>query len=387
MSRNIARLSLAACALAACGHSEPFVTADQHIDGPFEASAPLQLTYSPLYDRGPAPSPDGQWLGYQYATGESDGDRCLAVLPAGGGQQRHRLCAWVFDEGTRADGLAHLAFGEGGRIAFTLHSGAIGSMTSTRAGLYVGPLDSVAGSREVLRLMEQPAGASATWTDIIDPQWTSATELTGLAARRLIVNTNPCGTCPPPRDSDRTPYKDTVFLGVEIVRLDVSSTPAVIRGAVPAFEAIDWSRDASTGALHYIVQRSDPADIDIRHESVADTLMQVASPNAPPTALYGVPVAGSGRMLERLHGVTNGHGRVFISRSWRTPVTAPLPTVPYGTDPLSEISEVLPDGSLRTVASGVSWRWGKLRISPDGRYLYAEALERNGADLYRVAIP
>jgi hypothetical protein len=76
-----------------------------------------------------------------------------------------------------------------------------------------------------------------------------------------------------------------------------------------------------------------------------------------------------------------------MSRSWRTPVSAPLPTVPVGMDPVSDIVEVLADGSLRVIAPAISWRWGKLRLSPDGKYLYAEALERNGGDIYRITLP
>jgi hypothetical protein len=34
----------------------------------------------------------------------------------------------------------------------------------------------------------------------------------------------------------------------------------------------------------------------------------------------------------------------------------------------------------------VSWRWGRLRLSLDGRYLYAEALEHTSSDIYRIEI-
>ena len=371
----------------ACGHSEPFVTADQEIAGPFAAGEPLRLTWSPTRDRDPSPSADGHWLAYQFERGRPDGDRCLGLLPSAGGQRQYELCAWSVDEDGSADALAHGAVRSDSVIAFTLHSGNVGSMTSLRAGLYLGPVDSIAGSRLVLPLMQQVPGSSGVWTDLVDPVWIGPTELQGLAARRLVVNTSPCGVCPPPRDSDRTAYKDTLFLGLEIVRLDVSAATAVIRGSIPAAEAIGWSRDPSSGTVHFIVQRAASDDETIRHESVADTLM-VSVGGGPATPLYGVPVASSGRVLERLHGVTSGQGRVFVSRSWRTPAAAPLPTVPPGTPLISNIAEVLPDGSLQEIAHSITWRWGKLQISPDGKYLYAEALERGGiGDIYRIAIP
>jgi hypothetical protein len=47
----------------------------------------------------------------------------------------------------------------------------------------------------------------------------------------------------------------------------------------------------------------------------------------------------------------------------------------------------MPDGSVRVIATAVTWRWNKLRMSPDGLYLYAEGLDRGGGNLYRITLP
>jgi hypothetical protein len=34
----------------------------------------------------------------------------------------------------------------------------------------------------------------------------------------------------------------------------------------------------------------------------------------------------------------------------------------------------------------VSWHWGRIRLSPDGRTLFAEAVEPTSSDIYRIEI-
>jgi hypothetical protein len=228
----------------------------------------------------------------------------------------------------------------------------------------------------------------------MDPVWVADNELMVMAVRRHLVNVNACvpPDCGPPwlnvpRDADRTPFRDTLSFGVEFARIRVEGAAVTITSIAPVDEAIAWSHDASAGLLHFVVQRTAPDDWDVYHESVADTLMAMPIAGGVATPIYGTPQVGSDHQLERLHGVASGDGRVFVSRSWRTPDNAPLPWVPRFTPLESDIIEVMPDGALRVIANAVTWRWGKLRMSPDGRYLYAEGLERDGGNLYRIALP
>lgn len=381
----------------ACGHSEPFVTADQEIAGPFTAGAPLRLTYSPLTDVGIGISADGQWLTYQFERGTPDRDRCVAILPAAGGQRKVELCAWDRGEAAESDGIANAMLRSDGTVLFTKHSGHIGNLASDSAAFYLAPTDSVRGQVKLFELLAQPPGATRVWGDIIDPVWVSDEELMVLAVRRHLVNVNACvrHVCPPqfpernwPRDADRTHWRDTLNVGVEFARIRVTGTDVTITPVATVEEVIAWSLDQHEESLHFIVQRTRSDDADVYHESLADTLMEMPAGGGVAASRYGTPEAGSSHLLERLHGVASGFGRVFISRSWRaTPAHAPLPYVPTGTPLESDIVEVMPDGSIRVIAPAVTWRWNKLRMSPDGKYLYAEGLERGGGNLYRITLP
>ena len=380
-------------ALLACGHSEPFTSADQRNDGPFSPVVPVRLTYSPQSDLEPAFSADGRWVLY-VAERPGDQDRCVVVIPAGGGTWTHQLCAWELDQGASRDGLAAPAMRADGTLLFTRHSGSPFTITSQEMGLYLGNADSVAAARRLLSLGMRPAGGSATWDDLVDPVWIGDDEVLTLTVRRHLVNLL-CRREPHPgppwtafcaRDDDRVTDRDTIPLGVEFARIRVTPTGATVVWTAPADEAIAWGVDMSSGRLHYIVQRADPRDIEGYHESLADTLYTIDLASGIRTARYGTfgPVFSP---MERLHGVASGGSRVFISRSWRDPGTAlPNGTYQWGTPLRSDISEVLADGTLRTIAPAISWRWGRIRLSPDGRHLLAEALDRDGGDIYLIEV-
>jgi hypothetical protein len=370
----------------ACGHSEPFVIADQEIEGPFVVSAPLRLTYAGGFNTDPGISADGLWLTYQYDRGTPDGDRCVAALPASGGQRRFEACGWELTDAARVDGFGSAALRADGLVSFTVHRGLIGNMTSNDAGLYLAPTDSLAGAVRILSLLAQAPGASMSWDDLVDPVWLDDGTMMVLGAHRFLRNVGPRPAYVP-RDLDRTPRTDTILLGLEFARINVSGGTASVVPIGPASGAIAWDLDSSTSSIHYIVQRTRSFDEEVYHESVADTLLRMPSNGGTGTPVYGVPVAGSDRLLEQLHGVASGHGRVFISRSWRTPANTPAGPVQPGTPLESDIAEVLEDGSLVVIAPSVSWRWGKIRLSPDGRHLYAEALEHTASNLYRITLP
>ncbi len=371
--------------VAACAHSDAFTTADMEHDGPFNPATPIRLTYAPLGDHDPAFSGDGTWITYVFERHGADRDRCVAVLPAAGGTRRHELCARYVGEVDSADGLGAAALRTDGTIAFTLHTGVRGNLTSRTMGLYLGQVDSIAGARRILPLGTTPPGGSAAWSEVVDPIWVTDTELLVLAARRHLVNASDCSLCVPPRDRDRTPIRDTIPVGVEIARLRVVDGRADVVTTVPAVDAIAMSLDRQQGLVHYLVQRPRPDLAEVFHESLADSVYAVPVGGGTPVLRYGTSGLDAAP-LERLHGIASGHGRLFISRSWRGSLP-PGPTVPPGTLLLSDISEVMPDGSLRTIATAISWRWGRIRLSPDGRHLVAEAVERTTSDIYLLDLP
>lgn len=381
-------------ATTACGHSAPSGSELQLGTGPFAAAIPVRLTYSELSDEMASLSPDGTLLVYSYERPTADGDRCLGIIPSGGGTRRVEQCAWSLGESDSADGLGAPALRDDGMLAFTVHSGRIGNLTSSSMGLYLDQVDDGQPATRVLALGARPAGASSSWSELVDPTWLANGDLMVLGARRMLVNTNGCGEPPDPtaRDCDRTSLRDTLGIGIEFARLRIEPTGANVIATIPAPDAIAWSLDATTQQIHYIVQRPRADLADIFHESLADTLYMMPVGGGAPVLRYGT-AGGDAGPLERMHGVASGHGRVFISRSWRGPNVGSVITAG---DPLfSDISEVLADGSLRTIADRMGRRWGRLRLTPDGRALIAEAIivtsppgapRRTQTDLYRIEL-
>jgi hypothetical protein len=256
-------------------------------------------------------------------------------------------------------------------------------MGTDTARLYLAPVDSVPGAQAVFNLLVTPPGGSGPWQDLVDPIWISQDELMVMAAKRHLVNANCPFTCA--FDQDRTPLRDTLQLGIEIARIKLTGASAVITPITDATDAIAWSADRSDGNLYLLIQRAPFSEVF--HESTADTVYQVGANGGLRTFRYGVPRVGSEVAYERLHGVAAAAGRVFISRSWRSAVeVAGLASIPVGTALYSDIIEILPDGSTRLIAPAVSWRWGQLSISSDGRRLLAEAVERNGSDIYLIDV-
>jgi len=380
--------------LAACGHSEPFVAPPHERTGPFVGGTPIQLTYSPLSDYEPAFSADGQWITYQFERGTPDRDRCIGIIPAEGGSRRHELCAWSRDQATRAEGLAAAVLLADGRMLFAMHSGLPLNLTSNQAALYLGPADSVAGATRMLDLLERPAGAGEVWSQVMDPIALGPDEVVLLAGRRHLVNSNACNApeCVPsrPRDRDRTPIRDTIPLGRELAWLRVTASGVTVTRTRPVPEAIAWSIDTAAGLVTLVTQAvaTNPDDGEYFHESVADSVWSQPIDGGPLALRYATDPAHAVRRMERIHGVATGFGRLFVARSWRLPADLPPGSgpVPVGTPLQSDIIEIFSDGSVQIVAPAVSWRWGSLRLSPDGRSLLAEAHERTSADIYLIPL-
>jgi len=79
--------------LTGCGHSDPFTTTAPGNQGPFDDLLPTRLTFSADSDLTPAWSADGSRLFYTFAVpADPDHDRCVGVLPGGGGSRVAEKC-------------------------------------------------------------------------------------------------------------------------------------------------------------------------------------------------------------------------------------------------------------------------------------------------------
>jgi hypothetical protein len=362
--------------LAACGHSEPFTTADQRNDGPYAAAVPVRLTHADGADLHPAWSEDGSAIVYSYRRGTADRDRCLGVIPAGGGTRRAEVCAPPLEgEGVR-DAYTHGAMDADGRIVFNRH-GSGPTVPAPQAGEFlVTRADSVGGRARVFPLLYTPPGASAPWEYLLTPAWAGPGRVIALGAQQAVGTWWPLDSPSPP-----PPLLDTTFRASLLVELLVDETPVRWNTLAEA----DWGTmlavDRGAGLLYFVRATPRNPTLNIDAARLADTVYRMPLAGGPPVPVYGAPRTES-ELVGGIVGLTAGGGRLFVSEQ-RGAVASPFAR-PEGE--ISSLREVLADGTTRTITSRritEGGRWGRIAVSPDGRQLVAELHAAPGqADLY-----
>lgn len=368
---------LTALALAACSHSDPFPTDPSLEDKPLNGIEPIRLTYSSEDDGFPAVSLDADWLSYRFERGRPDRDFCAGAIPAAGGQRVAEICAWESNDLTRSDDFRSLVLLGGDRWAFTWHASGTGNQAPGEGGLYVGPRNRPQEATKVLDLLAIPPGASGSWWYLIDPVLSGDNELLTLAAGAFIGQTIAFGPV------------DTVYQGVEIARIDLSTNPASVTSVVAAPNAVAWMLDRDAGLIYF--QRryysappgSGPTAI------VADTVFRVPVAGGVPTAIFGAPPLDPGLIASGMNGFTVLEGRLLVSLY----TTRPVPPSPGTPNPPPEtesaILEVHADGSqarMYELSSRTGDRWGRLAVRAGTTQIIAEARIGNSKDLYLLEV-
>ncbi|HLS47735.1 MAG TPA: hypothetical protein VK012_04405, partial [Gemmatimonadales bacterium] len=147
--RGWAVLPILALAVA-CSHDTPFESADPGGDMPFSNAAPVRLTYNDGDDRTVSWMPDGAAIIYSSEqVSDDDADRCLHVLPAGGGQVDRQVCARYPAEADTTDRFESPAVNASGRLAYLRAVGWIGQQKNPRLHLMLGQLDDPLAAVEV----------------------------------------------------------------------------------------------------------------------------------------------------------------------------------------------------------------------------------------------
>ncbi|MEO8479376.1 MAG: hypothetical protein ABI542_07040, partial [Gemmatimonadota bacterium] len=241
-------------------------------------------------------------------------------------------------------------------------------------GLFLGTATSPRTAVRILALLGRPAGASARWDLLVDPVQTGPNEITALAAQWYISPTKlPHGPV------------DTVILGVEIARIDVSTMPASITVLAPAPDAIAWSRDAASGDLYYTRPTYMVPSEDSLYQPIADTVFRATSGGGTP--VWGRPEM-PGQVSGRVEGLAVAGGRVFVSYRWAEFVSTPGGPPPrlQTTSRIAEITAGVEATARMTQIGFTADRWGRLAITGDGTALIAESILPAGRDLYRIGV-
>lgn len=367
--------------LTACSHSDPFPTGPRLGDGSFDQVEPIRLTFSTGDDGWPTVSADGQWVAYRYARGTNDRDFCAGILPIEGGQRLTSLCAWEASDASRSDDFRSAVLLDDHTVAYTRSSSGTGNQSPQAAGLYVAPLEDLRGAREVLPLLGRPAGASDNYVYLLDPVREDDHTLLALAARAFVG-----------RNHQFSPI-DTVYLGVEVTRIDVSTTPATVTPIAAATNAVAWALDRSGAApmvyfhrRYYDTQPGSGADFD----AIADTIFRAPLDGGSAEVVYGRPhVDIEGLLGEALDGFTVADGNLYVAQHFvRQP--PPVGGVTQPPETQSQILHVVSGGapetiSLRLTNNGAVWT--RLSATPDGRALVAASVVGGVRDLYRFDLP
>jgi WD40-like Beta Propeller Repeat len=229
--------------LTGCAHEDPFPTGSPPDLGPRTPGLPRRLTYAITDDITPAWLPDGSALVYSFVR-DTSGDRCLGVLPALGGTRTHEKCLLRDFPGDTVETLIWPAPGPDGRTAAWVDLRRYHShLSPDRGAIRVGDL----ASRDTGRVVRTiPYLAPSGNLHLL------ATHIGWLGPTRLVYV-----------GSDVL-YPNTTVVGLEVVLLDFSSSPATLTivpntggatSVVPAADSqsIYYTIAGSTEVFHQIL--------------------------------------------------------------------------------------------------------------------------------------
>ena len=224
MARLIATLALA-LDLVACQHTTPFPPGDYGSGQPFATGPVRRITFNLGDDRAPAWLTDGSGLLYSLQhLDRPDLDRCLGLLPPGGGRLEREVCDRNLAADDSTNVLTEPAADATGRLAYLL----VGSRIRDIAPGYVAV---------VLGTLESPTAVRTLWifpdTAADGVRHDEASQLRWLSPTSLVFLVEHVGYPGSPQDTVRT--------GGEIARLDLG-------GPAPTFAVVAGTRDASSVA-------------------------------------------------------------------------------------------------------------------------------------------
>lgn len=224
MRLNLGVLVVLCLAVLTGCHTDAFQAPDTGGNTPFQPGTPLRLTFNPGTDRGPRWLPDGSGILYSLEhqgdtstdrQGLRDWDRCLGLLPPGGGQLLWERCERSDGSDTTTDAWEWPASGPDGELAW------MRTVSPVHAVAYRERWLTVESGGIPLDLISFPytSASGAMVGDARDIRWVTTNRMVYVAQANSYPA--PCRGCPP----------DTLTTGVEIVLLDLTGAP--VRSIVP----------------------------------------------------------------------------------------------------------------------------------------------------------
>jgi hypothetical protein len=356
--RHLRRLALPLL-LSACAHTEPIGEGTIGSGGPFAPGNPLRLTFSEGQDLEPAWLANDAGILYAFEPADHpDADRCLGVLPPGGGTRRAQKCVTSDISHLLTNALRSPAVGPGGILAWVEARNRAGLRAPEESSIRVGSF-ALADTGRIARPLPYFAPSNQVHTTATHLGWLGPDTLVYIGAEVLF--TRACSTC----------KLDSLVTGRDVVLLDLADpagTPIVVPGTTSASSVIP-SDDRT--ALYYTLG----GDTHVYRRTLAGGAV---------STVVDFDTLGIAR------DVTVRDSVVFAIVGGR---------VSYNTNPLFDRLQTDSGGllvrqdlvsGLRTVLSDTAHYFRHPRLSFDGRVLVAEGTDNFGSpvpDLYLLTNP
>lgn len=338
-------------ALGGCGHSDPYaIAAPPTSDTPFAAADPVQLTFDAGKDRFPALSPDNQTLWYSFQSpSRSDGDRCLASMPARGGT-RTEYCLLDAANYAHRDGLDQPTPGPDGQLLYVHYRSDIGAFLPDSGTLLLADTKTPLTARPLLRLPTNINGAGFTHLGRI--RWVAQDRII-LVAEDMSVR-RICAAC-----TD----KDTIYRGTTLLEGRITSTGATFTKIAGTEQANDFTMSAAGDSLYFSRTNEDPLELPLRAHQI-----------------FVVPVAGgtarvvyTGNVIDTIYSVQRIGSRFAVASDGK------LQSIDFATGNV---------GPLATPGQGGVTDFGEVAASSDGCRIWVEFRRARGfaftTDLFRL---
>ncbi len=273
---------------AACSHSEPFGPTPTASDGPFSQAAPARLTYNSFTDSAASLASDGNGILYLY-TGRSNGDRCIGLLPPGGGTQRWYHCDERAGAADSAKSFSAPALASDGRLLYLSALARRGRDAPDRTILWLADSALPLQRRALITFPINVGGQVLSW--LTDAQWIGPDQF--IARAGLLSVARPCAQC----------------------SLDTTVTPAgIVRGTInPAGASLAFVTGAESAQVHALAENG--AALVFMHNFTEVHRVPTAGGTAtlvgvlPTTnSVTGLSCSGSDCVLTQIGGTVAGGG-------------------------------------------------------------------------------
>jgi hypothetical protein len=273
---------------AACGHSEPYTTAPTQNDGPFTAGAPTRLTFSSSTDSAASLTSDGQGVLY-FFTGFANGDRCIGLLPPGGGTRRWELCDTRFEAADSGKSYSAAALGSDGQLLYISALARRGRDGPDRTTLWLADSALPFQRRALISFPINIGGQGVSW--LTDAQWTGPESF--IARAGLLNVQRACANC----------TLDTTVVPSGMVRGTITATGATL-SFVPGAESPDVVALAENGASLVFMR----GFTEVRRVAATGGTSTLVGTLATSGRVTGLSCRGSDCVVTQLGGTVAGGG-------------------------------------------------------------------------------